>query len=169
MTFVDKTLDEMLKEIGFNEFGTYDIIIPEKNGRTNLLNPDTSEEFDENMSRLIKEKTGNHNAHYIVDETILNALWWGNKKQIDMPISVKTFFGDKGIVFRIRDSGKGFDFKETIRKLGNREKYYNNYGGGFIIQQSSPYDISYEGDGSIVNICILHREEGWKKYLTKKE
>jgi len=169
MTFVDKTLDEMLKEIGFNEFGTYDIIIPEENGR---VVAGTEVDLTYKQHKILEDiakQMDNHYAYYVIGELILNGLCRGNKKQSYLPISIKIFEGDKGIVIRIRDSGEGFNFKEKIRQMKNGETYYQYTGGGLRLSDKVSDEVSYEGNGSIVNVCILNREEGWKKYLTKKE
>ena len=76
--------------------------------------------------------------------------------QGDANRALKSFFGKKGIVFRIRDEGEGFDYKEKIRLMEQGRVYYKNDGGsGLKLQNMLPHIYSYEGDGSIINICVL--------------
>lgn len=70
-----------------------------------------------------------------------------------LPITIKTFIGTSGIIVRIRDSGRGFDYRTEIKRCRGENPHY----GSVHIMESSVSEVSYEGNGSIVNILIKNK------------
>jgi len=82
-----------------------------------------------------------------------NALTRGNLRNLYLPISLKVFEGPEGVVFRIRDSGAGFDYNAVMdqRRKGDRS-YIQGQGCSLGIMCYKQYEVAFEGNGSIVNI-----------------
>jgi hypothetical protein len=192
MVFVDKSLELMLDEIGFREFGRFDYIVPDlKKEIIPYLQRVVTPKYQSMLSRQILQQAPNfvkkimaknigqnaRNAQldegvqreYAINEfiggllyAIENAYTRGNDFPVNegktnnghVPFSVKSFFGEKGIVFRVRDSGKGFNFVEEVKKI----PYHTDRLHGMAIMDSCLSEISYEGSGSVVNIMIKDYE-----------
>jgi hypothetical protein len=192
MTFVDKSLDEMLEEIEFVEVGIYDIIIPKTRVHIDLDSPlaittkyrkALVEHTYKYISNLVTKSVNKskkedpycenipeeHLISFAVATTLVgltfaieNAYTRGNNypryeertNEGYLPFTVKSFCGDKGIVFRVRDSGIGFDYKKAIARIPQR----NDRLHGMKLLKDAIAEVSYEGDGSIVNIMIKETE-----------
>jgi hypothetical protein len=71
------------------------------------------------------------------------------------PIKFEIYLGKQGSVFRIQDSGQGFDFSEKIRKMRAGEKYWKHHGIGLATFEHPYCLVSYEGKGNIVNMHLM--------------
>ena len=162
---VNKTFEDMLEDIEFKDWTNYSMTTPKEN--PNLFFCTRGNHFvisEKYLDYILNSIWENYRTKYtgqmrdvrtILDEATLNAIGHGNKNQTDLPVSIKIFKGNKGYVVRIRDSGKGFDFENTLLKLRKGEKYFKGSGCGFCLFYDSRYcNVSYEGNGSIVNIQI---------------
>lgn len=88
---------------------------------------------------------------------IENAYVHGHKRDVSLPISLKIFKGTKGVVTRIRDSGKGFDHKKVQELFKKRKKYWNNiHGCGFRRYNEKDYLVSFENNGTTINILYYY-------------
>lgn len=106
--------------------------------------------------------------HQSMDESIghslENAFLRGNEGVGYLPVSLTLFSGRKGKIVRIRDNGKGFDFKRKINQMRSGETdYYYGKGRGLKVMDRSWSVVSYESNGSIVNIML-----GFPYQLSKK-
>ena len=113
----------MIEEIEFIGVGTYDIMYPELHY---LWGARLSKKQDGACAKEIKEKYG-LDAKWLSDllgETLLNATVRGNNCVIDLPVSIKTFYGQNGVVLRVRDCGPGFNFKKKMVKNRNKRKLH---------------------------------------------
>ena len=70
-----------------------------------------------------------------------------------LQLTVKSFCGDHGLVFRVRDSGQGFGFVKEIAGLSARIGKVH----GMQVMNSCLSQIAYEGNGSIANLMLLNR------------
>ncbi|MCX8147353.1 MAG: hypothetical protein N3D84_02710 [Candidatus Woesearchaeota archaeon] len=175
MTITTKDLEKMLNEIKFNGEMYYELIMPlAANGlnvkgniisnnnhkRSNafvvlqtikklreIINKYYSLEFFNNSSKIFDSRCP-------LSTSIENAYNRGNLKQ-SYPLSVKLFFGDNGFILRVRDSGNGFDFNETQRKYERKERYFCGGGAGFRSYNNSLAEVSFEGNGNIINIMYI--------------
>jgi hypothetical protein len=188
VTFVEKTLDEMLEEIEFIDFGIYDIIIPQSRTHVDIDSPlaitnkyreDLIEHTHQYIPNLIVRdvnKTKKEDpisvhipeadlTYFAVGKMLVgltfameNAYTRGNNypryeertNEGYLPFTVKSFCGNKGIVFRVRDSGEGFDYEGAIAMIPQR----NDRLHGMKLLKEAIAEISYEGEGNIVNIMI---------------
>jgi len=79
-----------------------------------------------NISRIISAH-GIHHTNHEYDRAIGNAIKHGG-----CPVKCKVYIGDnKQMLCVIKDSGKGFDYHEIIRKMKKGEVYYHYHGAGF--------------------------------------
>lgn len=164
MVLKNKPLEKMLEEIQYDGNCTYDIIIPKKNGRVYSKKfyggrgyVGAPKELMDGILEIIEDFMGedDHVKNWSAPiEIIENAFVRGNNYQADMAVSFKVFEGEEGLVLRIRDSGKGFDYKKKINQFHNGEEYWQNLGWGLKDANRSSHVFSYEGNGSIVNIMM---------------
>jgi hypothetical protein len=70
---------------------------------------------------------GISNTHNEYDRALGNAIHHG-----EYPIKCRVYLGDnKQMVCVVKDSGKGFDYQEVVRKCQNKEVYFHYHGLGF--------------------------------------
>ena len=160
MVLIAKSLEEMMEEIGDAKFSYYEIFNPEKDSRnfkerTYAGNPyvNVRNEFiDLLMNELNLHRTSRWEAGSAVALALENSLTRGHNCDTSLPVSVKVFTGDYGSVVRIRDSGPGFDFLGHIRERTEGKYYGTGRGSGILFFDHCSPQVSYEGNGSIVNI-----------------
>lgn len=117
-------------------------------------------------------RTGKRQAgEGIICKILENAFYHGNQNNPLLPVSVKVFEGKKGMIIRVRDSGIGFDFKKVIDTVHaaaekdpwfgyksewkKEEKYFKRAGEGFRGYHFHLGTISFENNGTIVNLMLL--------------
>ncbi len=166
MTLVNKTLSEMLDEIEYRGLMRYDILIPEENpelfqevslvkgAHLQSVQIPNEEYLDTLCSLMCPDKAIIDDFRLALRETFYNSFEYGNRLDGSLPISVKIFDGVNGAVLRIRDSGDGFDFRERVENTGEKPKYFGNKGFWNFAKES--YSVSFEGDGSILNLEVLN-------------
>mgnify|MGYP001591288564 CR=1 FL=1 len=137
---VYKSIDQMLEEIEFQQFGEYQIIQGEGIDGENIVNAVdaicTAHPFLNKYSSLLME------------ESIDNAIRRGNNGDPFVIASAKVLLGKKGWVLRIRDSGKGFDFDRVLKN----SEYQNRGSGLFILKNERELQFNYENNGNTLNV-----------------
>ena len=93
---------------------------------------------------------------YLVDELLYNSFCWGNKFDPNLIYSAKVFGGKKGLVLKIKDSGEGFNWEETI--LNGLCK--NGGSGGnelrdMVVRHLDKFSWNYEDKGTTFNLMLL--------------
>jgi hypothetical protein len=157
MTIVKKSFEKMLEEIDFKSWVRYDIISP--SSHPELFRK--VELFDESLKvrskfRIPNEKyqrsirTERRIDYELLNEIFYNCFGHGNNEEYWQPVSIKVFEGTKGCVMRIRDSGVGFDYEKALQ-----QEYRPGRGCGVYHYQKNYYEISFEGNGSILNVKTL--------------
>ena len=162
MVLIAKSLEEMTEEIGDPRFSYYEIFTPEKDienfeERTYAGNPYVNVKngfIDRLMDELNLHRTSRWEAGSAVALALENALTRGHLCDNSLSVSVKVITGDYGSVIRIRDSGPGFDFLGHIRERIEGKYYGTGRGSGILFFDHCGPQISYEGNGSIVNILV---------------
>lgn len=82
-----------------------------------------------------------------------NAFLHGSRQVLYLPISIKTFRGEKGCVVRFQDSGKGFDIEDKLRRLRRgSEDFFIGGGAGLWHYDNDSVEVSFENKGNVVNI-----------------
>jgi len=164
MVFIDKPLEIMLEEIGFNSFLRFDYLVPqeeiERYDQGQNLHPDNKyiievlQSIASNGKKLDSSQL--MNIGYMVGFVLENAFTHGNQRSIDFPVSLKVLSGDHGVVVRIRDAGIGFDFKEKINQMrAGDSNYFTGAGYGLQMIDRSSVQVGYEDKGSTVNLMHL--------------
>lgn len=161
MVFVKKSLDSMLEEIEFSCFKRFDYIIPDEKlswfictkKYLDIQNLDYVKSLMEDL--LGEDEKYSRKDRDAICAAIENALTRGNNKQIYLPISIKIFSGKSGGILRLRDCGPGFNFKRKINQMKSRIcRYFKGYGHGLKSLDKSNYEVSYEGNGNIINMMF---------------
>lgn len=139
---VDKSIDEMLREIEFKEIGEYRII---------QGNDPVGQLFYVNDA--ICNSHPFLNQHYLLtEELIANAILRGNNKDPFVVASAKVLLGEKGWVLRIRDSGKGFNVDSVLK---NGEYQYGGQGLK-MLKEREGIQFNYEDNGSTLNVMDFY-------------
>ncbi|MFH1173534.1 MAG: hypothetical protein V1725_00180 [archaeon] len=129
--------------------------------------------LDELMT-CIRETVGGKHGSYILSMALENAFYHGNQNDPTLPVTIKAFQGIRGVVVRIRDSGVGFDFKKAVEQLKQIEhqniplylhpeqvpenmRFFSRKGRGFYAFMYSSPIISFEANGSAVNMLYLKK------------
>jgi len=73
-----------------------------------------------------------------------NAFGRGHNYNYALPINLEIYLGDKGIIFTVTDSGTGFDFWEIVQKKRKGQTYFRTGGYGFFI-----YDLPFDDNDNI--------------------
>jgi hypothetical protein len=156
MTFVNESLDEMLRKIRCKRVERDEVLVPSENSL--IFYPSI---HDSKMIMIAN--------HYIwglgefarrkydpIFELYSNALNRGNNGDWDLPFRTIVFGGtnsSRGTVLRIEDCGDGFDYRDIISNFEKGKIICKNKGNG--IEQCYGHTeiyISYEGKGNIVNV-----------------
>lgn len=205
MAFVDKTLEDMLREIHVTHTLRCDTIVP-------ATYHDCPKEFappvkydhvplpqEVDFNRQLWHNVSKHyNADLILMDRIRtrrgeharlsekspdlspiamaleNAFYHGNQENPELPVQFMAFEGETGIVASVKDSGDGFDFRNVIEKAkacfekfdGKRytfmfqpdERYFQRWGTCFWAFMIYPVDVSFESNGSRVNMLFRDSE-----------
>jgi len=93
-------------------------------------------------------------------EALMNASQYGSKKEDD-EITINSHLSPDRIIFQVRDSGSGFDHKDTLEKqINGKLKSY-----GLKMIQFLADDISFNRLGNVISIMKLITPE--KKEINK--
>ncbi len=156
MPVVEKSLEELLEEIEFEESARYDYIVPQEVPRRVLF---TFISYLQELSSFlyrykveIENGTGYGDGHCPLFLALDNAFYRGNLEVEIYPITVKVFTGRMGLVIRIRDCGGGFDFKAVQEDFLQKKRYYQGSGAGFRAYNNNVASVSFEGNGSVINL-----------------
>ena len=104
-------------------------------------------------AHLRKELIGENG---ILCEALSNAFCHGHKKDPMIPIVVHVFLGEKGLIVRIKDQGRGFDIKKVKEQYSCGKVYFHMAGNGLRqMTMSSDFFIFYTDGGSGFNLLYL--------------
>lgn len=103
-----------------------------------------------------------------------NAFYHGNQNNPDLPVYFNVFEGENGLVLSIKDSGNGFDYRKVTEKAkaffekvqgvrktydaAGSEKYFQRWGTAFWGYIIYPVDVSFEDNGSRINLLFRDSE-----------
>mgnify|MGYP001566021834 FL=1 len=207
MAFTDKTLEDMLREIGVKTTLISDIIIPAMHPQFPKsfwrLPPSayegyslTGREFIRDLWYVVDVELGYSGCNKILQRVkarrgprksnvepgrpplgrepigmaLENAFFHGNKENPNLPVSLMGFEGTNGVVASVKDSGDGFDFKQTISKFFSwkkarycdRElyKFYTRMAMGFASYKKESVEVSFEEGGRRVNMLFMDSNKG---------
>ena len=83
-----------------------------------------------------------------------NAHKHGNARDPAKVVSVEVVFGARGALIAVSDEGAGFDVAGTLRRLEEKEPYYENAGTGLRNLHRATSAVSYENGGRTVLLCF---------------
>lgn len=115
-------------------------------------------EIEEELGEQAKalNRVLNSNAIIVLME---NAFGWGNKHDPSRPIDVTIYIGQKGVLIRLEDSGKGFNAEKVIHKYDDHDfgdmGEFENTGYGMRCLQQARFDIVYEHPANRVFLLDL--------------
>ena len=94
-----------------------------------------------------------------IHELTMNSIEHGNKCKRDSNLLIKIATGNKGSIFRIEDSGEGFDYvslsKNYLKDKSNLPSKLKFRGNGFKrLDLQGKMTIFYEGKGNIANALL---------------
>ncbi len=165
----EKKLEEMLSYIKFNRGASKSFSFRGPGnpaywalgtGR-NYMDRNLQQLFDDGFvfseeKELMMERT--------IEELLLNSCIDGCRESDDLNVMLNSYFGDKGIVFHIKDDGNGFDYKS---KLAQRKRELHLYDRNTVLSDSReskrsghgmyclltfPDDFSYNKQGNEVAV-----------------
>lgn len=95
--------------------------------------------YDLQKSLEINGENENGKEHFrinfgvYIEEAFLNAFTHGNNESFLKRIEMSAWYGEKGMLFSVKNEGDGFDVEETIRKMlsGDRSYSRNHVKDGF--------------------------------------
>ena len=182
MISFDMTFEDMKKEIKFRKYILNETINP-------IKNPSKFSGFD-GLDYLSRENIKVENARCLSLRYISNTLGWlgsgngfkdylrelqynafmhGNKWNKNLDVKIKLGFGEKGLIFRIEDSGEGFNYEKLYEDFKNKKRYSKNKGSGFRkFNEGKNHVVSWEGKGNIANLMMKVINEDnylWKEVL----
>lgn len=141
---VDKSIDQMLEEIEFQQMGEYQIIQGSGTDGSNIV---YATDALYNAHPFLNEHS------FLIEELIANAILRGNNRDPFVTASAKVLLGDKGWVLRIRDSGSGFNVKRVLK---NGEFQYNGT-GLYALKVTSGIQFNFENNGNTLNIMGFYK------------
>ncbi|SEA75282.1 hypothetical protein SAMN05660420_03071 [Desulfuromusa kysingii] len=102
----------------------------------------------------------------LISEALSNAYCHGHKRQAKLPIGVNIYQGNQGILLRIYDTGKGFDYGEMLAKYLNKKNYFYNAGNGMkSMYETDIFGVFYDDNGSSFHLLYLFDESLIAQYL----
>lgn len=92
----------------------------------------------------------------ILCEALSNSFSHAHNKNPDLPMHVKVLLGNKGLIVRVADSGKGFNVNDVYTNFCNNKKYYYTAGNGMRRMSSSErFGIFHNKDGNVFHLLYL--------------
>jgi len=131
-----------------------------KSGKGNFYgaSDSTFDGISETVLTRLLEKYCSRYQSWVVDvfeEALANSVGHGNNCDPFVITSVKVIECKEGYIIRIRDSGKGFDPFEVVRKRDAGEHGSFMYlGEGFNIFRKINSSISFENNGTVFNMVV---------------
>lgn len=169
----EKELDQMMDEIEFREWLVMDPIIPAELDVSPLpplyeVSESTPSLWESGNFSPFQIKLHKIYARYGIDSRLVclaleNAFLHGNRNNVDLPVELNIYEGDKGLVTTVKNLGEGFDYRKvtfdlrqslTIRK----NSYSQRSGQGFYEFEKphfNPAEVSFSDYGRQVNILHL--------------
>lgn len=155
MVFVNKSYEQMLREVDFQKIAVEDTISPKNNPECFKRIRFSGTDCVFLTNRYVKSlyvragiKYDDYAFATIVNEQVSNMIQRGHKGDKTLEAKIKIARGLKGGVLRFEDSGKGFDCKK---------KTYEQGGAGRDVFSMKGIEACYENPGNILNIMIMNK------------
>jgi hypothetical protein len=89
-----------------------------------------------------------------VSEGLSNAFLHGHKRRPDATITVRCCVGRRGLLFSIRDQGRGFDVTSALEGLQKGHGYFHMAGNGLRSFAGDGIEAGYADGGRTLHLLI---------------
>jgi hypothetical protein len=101
----------------------------------------------------------------ILAEALSNAFYHGHRKDPKLPIDVRIYQGQKGMVVRIHDCGTGFNVKKIHDYFLRGKIYFHSAGNGFRrMADSKRFGVFYNTIGNTFHMVYLF-DQNWPENI----
>lgn len=146
MIDLTKKIGDMKKEIGF---------LSEKSEI--VKGNDVSIDYLKNVSDFLTNNNKNDLLHSCVEHAFSNAIKHGNKSNMELPLEVIIYSGEKGSALQIKDSGEGFNYLRQYIQTKNKD--HDGKGTLLFDLNFSNIVISYENPGNVLDLMYKFPEK----------
>lgn len=95
----------------------------------------------------------------ILCEALSNAYYHGHNKDPLLPIEVKVYLGELGLIVQIKDSGTGFDVENIRNNFEKGKNYFHLAGNGLRLSICSKrFGVFYNIKGNVFHLVYLFDE-----------
>lgn len=104
----------------------------------------------------------------ILAEALSNAFYHGHRKNPKLPIEIRIYKGQKGVLIRIHDCGTGFNVKKIHHHYLKGKTYFHSAGNGFrLMANSTRFGIFYNQLGTTFHMVYLF-DSNWSENINNK-
>ena len=96
----------------------------------------------------------------IISEALSNAYCHGHKRDPSLPITVKVYQGEHGIMLQIKDTGDGFNIDAIVSDFRANKNYFYNAGNGIkSMFDSKVFGLFYGDRGTSFHLVYMFDED----------
>jgi len=117
------------------------------------------------MLRFLPPKLASHpddlfGEESLFHEALCNAFIHGHHRDRLKPITVTVLLGDKGVMIRVADGGRGFNLQKVYRHCRMKRRYLTAAGDGIRrMAESHRYGVFYSHNGTEFNLLYLFEDK----------
>lgn len=129
--------------------------------------------YERDLARQLEPWLKSHRYELIGEKGILaealsNAFYHGHRKNPKLPIEIRIYQGQNGIVVRIHDCGTGFSVKKIYSHYIKGKTYFHTAGNGFrLMSNSKHFGIFYNSLGTTFHMVYLF-DQAWPENIQNK-
>lgn len=120
--------------------------------------------FERKLARFLDPWMKEHRPELIgssgiVSEALSNAYCHGHKRDSSLPITVKVYQGEDGLMLQIKDTGNGFNIDAMVSKFLDNKNYFYNAGNGIkSMFNSKVFGLFYGDRGTSFHLVYIFDE-----------
>ena len=117
--------------------------------------------YEGKLARFLEPLLQSHQAELTGEKGLLyqvlsNAFCHAHHKDRLKPITVSVLLGEKGLIVRVSDFGKGFNVPRIYKHCIHKKRYFTPVGRGFRCMAVSPhFGVFYNQKGTQINLLYL--------------
>jgi hypothetical protein len=117
--------------------------------------------YEGKLARFLEPLLQSHQAELTGEKGLLyqvlsNAFCHAHHKDRLKPITVSVLLGEKGLIVRVSDFGKGFNVPRIYKHCIHKKRYFSPVGSGFRCMAASPhFGVFYNQKGTQINLLYL--------------
>jgi len=170
MVIVNKTIREILEEVGRCKVLRRDIISPGNNPEIfltgwveeGLFGGPSHDYRDTVLGNLELGDDDRKGLQMVFAECVTNGVEWGNNRNPDYGVRVSVLEGKSDYLIEIEDSGKGFDYSERIAQMRTGGGYANRGGSGLASLELEDVEATFCGTGNIL-VIRKNKKTSWEE------